>query len=120
MKAKVGEYIFDELHKLGVRHTFGIPGDFALALYDPLERSKLEPIVVTHEPSAGFAADAYSRIRGLGAAVVTYSVGGLNMLNSVGCAYAEKSPLVVVSGSPGLRGRRKPALLHHKVRTYEA
>lgn len=119
MKAKVGEYIFDQLYKLGVRHTFGIPGDFALALYDPLERSKLKPIVVTHEPSAGFAADAYSRITGLGAAVITYSVGGLNMLNAVGCAYAEKSPLVVVSGAPGLRERRQHDLLHHKVRTYE-
>lgn len=119
MKAKVGEYIFDELHKLGVRHTFGIPGDFALALYEPLEKSKLKPIVVTHEPAAGFAADAYSRITGLGVAVITYSVGGLNMLNSVGCAYAEKSPLVVVSGAPGLRERRQHELLHHKVRTYE-
>ncbi len=119
MKAKVGEYIFDELYKLGVRHTFGIPGDFALALYEPLERSQLDPVVVTHEPSAGFAADAYSRLRGLGVAVITYSVGGLNMLNSVGCAYAEKSPLVVVSGAPGLRERRKHELLHHKVRTYE-
>jgi indolepyruvate decarboxylase len=119
MKAKVGEYIFDQLYQLGVRHTFGIPGDFALALYDPLERSKLDPIVVTHEPSAGFAADAYSRIQGLGAVVITYSVGGLNMLNSVACAYAEKSPLVVVSGAPGLRERRQHELLHHKVRTYE-
>lgn len=119
MKTKVGEFIFDELHKLGVRHTFGIPGDFALALYEPLERSRLKPLIVTHEPSAGFAADAYSRIRGLGAAVITYSVGGLNMLNPVGCAYAEKSPLVVVSGAPGLSERRKHELLHHKVRTYE-
>jgi TPP-dependent 2-oxoacid decarboxylase len=118
-RAKVGEYIFDQLHRLGVRHTFGIPGDFALALYDPLERSKLTPVVVTHEPSAGFAADAYSRVTGLGVAVITYSVGGLNMLNSVGCAYAEKSPLVVVSGAPGLRERRQHELLHHKVRTYE-
>ena len=119
MKAKVGEYIFDQIYKLGVRHTFGIPGDFALALYDPLERSKLQPIVVTHEPSAGFAADAYSRLTGLGVAVITYSVGGLNMLNAVGCAYAEKSPLVVISGAPGMRERRQHELLHHKVRTYE-
>ena len=50
----------------GVEHAFGIPGDFALTLYDALAQSEIEPVVMTHEPSVGFAADAYSRIRGLG------------------------------------------------------
>ncbi|MBG1241873.1 alpha-keto acid decarboxylase family protein [Nostoc sp. NZL] len=116
---QLAPHIFDILYQQGVQHAFGIPGDFALTLFDALAASKIEPIVMTHEPCVGFAADAYSRIRGLGLAVVTYSVGGLNMVNAVAGAYAEKSPLVILSGGPGIRERREHDLLHHKVKTFD-
>ncbi len=116
---RLAMHLFEMLHSYGVRHAFGIPGDFALSLYDALEGSPLEIVVMTHEPSAGFAADAYSRVRGLGVAVVTYGVGALNTVNSVAQAYAEKSPLVVVSGAPGTKERQERDLLHHKVKTFE-
>ena len=116
---QLAPYIFELLHQQGVQHSFGIPGDFALTLYDALAESEIEPIVMTHEPCVGFAADAYSRIRGLGLAVVTYSVGGLNMVNAVAGAYAEKSPLVILSGGPGVRERQERDLLHHKVKTFD-
>jgi indolepyruvate decarboxylase len=74
---------------------------------------------MTHEPAAGFAADAYSRINGIGLVCVTYCVGGLNVLNAIAGAYAEKSPVVVVSGAPGRKDREKDPLLHHKVKTFE-
>ncbi len=96
---QLAPHIFELLHQQGVEYAFGIPGDFALTLYDALAESKIEPIVMTHEPCVGFAADAYSRIRGLGLAVVTYSVGGLNMVNAVAGAYAEK-PIHCVERSP--------------------
>lgn len=116
---QLAPHIFELLHQQGVQHSFGIPGDFALTLYDALAKSKIDPIIMTHEPCVGFAADAYSRIRGLGLAVVTYSVGGLNMVNAVAGAYAEKSPLIVLSGSPGVRERREKDLLHHKIKTFD-
>src|SRR5207253_1792987 len=71
------------------------------------------------EAGAGFAADAYARVSGLGVLCVTYCVGGLNALNAVAGAYAEKSPLVVISGAPGLGEREKTPLLHHKVRDFQ-
>jgi indolepyruvate decarboxylase len=74
---------------------------------------------MTHEPSVGFAADGYARVHGLGLACVTYCVGGLNMLNSIACAYAEKSRVIVVSGAPSPADRRHDPLLHHKVRTFD-
>jgi indolepyruvate decarboxylase len=74
---------------------------------------------MTHEPSAGFAADAYARINGIGLVCVTYCVGGLNVLNAIAEAYAEKSPVVVISGAPGRKDREKDPLLHHKVKTFE-
>ncbi len=116
---QLAPHIFKILHEQGIQHAFGIPGDFALTLYDALTASKITPIVMTHEPSVGFAADAYSRIRGLGLAVVTYGVGGLNMVNSIAGAYAEKSPVVILSGAPGMRERQHHDLLHHKVKTFD-
>jgi indolepyruvate decarboxylase len=84
-----------------------------------LVASKLEVIGTCTEAGAGFAADAYARVHGLGAICVTYCVGGFNALNAVAGAYAEKSPLVVISGAPGIGERGKSALLHHRVRDFE-
>src|SRR3954464_3919174 len=115
----LGQFLFEYLHRRGVRHSFGVPGDFALPTYAWLEKSPIQSITMTHEPRAGFAADAYSRINGIGLVCVTYCVGGLNVLNAIAGAYAEKSPVIVVSGAPGRTDREKDPLLHHKVKTFE-
>src|SRR6187200_500291 len=118
-KMPLGKFLFEYLYRRGVRHCFGIPGDFALPTFTWLDKSRIQNITMTHEPSAGFAADAYSRINGIGLVCVTYCVGGLNVLNAIAGAYAEKSPVVVVSGAPGRKDREKDPLLHHKVKTFE-
>lgn len=115
----VGSFLFDYLASKGVGHVFGLPGDFALPSFRWLQKSGLGIVTLTHEPSVGFAADGYARVHGLGVAMVTYCVGGLNMLNSVACAYAEKSPLLVISGGPSPEDRKADGLLHHKVRTFD-
>lgn len=117
-RTTIGEYIVQRLWDAGVRHVFGIPGDYVLGLYDLLVRGPLKVIGTTKEDGAGFAADAYARVNGIGAVCVTYGVGGLSVLNAVAGAYAEKSPVVVLTGSPGLRERVDDPLLHHKVRTF--
>ena len=116
----MGQFLFEYLYRRGVRHSFGVPGDFRFAhvcLARKIDR--FSSITMTHEPGAGFAADAYSRINGIGLVCVTYCVGGLNVLNAIAGAYAEKSPVVVVSGAPGRKDREKDPLLHHKVKTFE-
>src|SRR5450432_2223784 len=115
----LGQFLFQYLHHRGVRHSFGVPGDFALPTFAWLDKSPIQSITMTHEPGAGFAADAYSRLNGIGLVCVTYCVGGLNVLNAIAGAYAEKSPVVVVSGAPGRKDREKDPLLHHKVKTFE-
>ncbi len=120
LRLKLAEHLYNELHARGVGHAFGIPGDFALSLWAALEQSPLKGIVLAHEPAVGFAADAYARMRGMGLAIVTYGVGGLNMVNPTAEAYAEKSPLVVVSGSPGIGERHNNPLLHHKVKNWDS
>jgi indolepyruvate decarboxylase len=110
--------VLNRLHQLGLQHIFGIPGDYVLSLYRLIEESPITHIGTTREDTAGFAADAYARINGIGAACVTYCVGGLNIVNPIACAYAERSPVVLLSGSPGLSERDKNPLLHHMVRTF--
>ena len=116
------EYLFDRLRELGVGHTFGIPGDFVLPVYAVQESQGFPTVVCCHEPGVGFAADAYARLKGLGVALVTYGPGALNTLNPVACAYAEQSPLLIVSGGPEMAFRQgdHEVHLHHVVKTYES
>jgi TPP-dependent 2-oxoacid decarboxylase len=115
----IGEYLISRLRALGVGHVFGIPGDYVLGFYDQLVASDLKVITTCDEQGAGFAADAYARIRGLGAVCVTYCVGGLKVANPTAGAFAEKSPVIVISGAPGMKEREKNPLLHHKVREFD-
>src|SRR5512134_3854814 len=121
MKASlgIGEYLIQQLLAHGVRHVFGIPGDYVLGFYDMLLESELRIINTCDEQGAGFAADAYARVRGLGAVCITYCVGGLKVANTTAEAFAEKSPVVVISGAPGMKEREKNPLLHHKVREFD-
>jgi indolepyruvate decarboxylase len=99
--------------------VFGVPGDYIIAFFKQLSDSKIELVTTCDELTAGYAADAYARIRGLGAVCVTYSVGGLKVVNATAQAFAEKSPIIVITGAPGISERTKNALLHHTVRDFD-
>ena len=116
--AAIGEYLLAKLQQYDIQHVFGIPGDYILRFYQLLEESPIHHVGMTREDAAGYAADAYARVHGIGAACITYCVGGLSMTNSIAGAYAEKSPVIVISGAPGLKEQRKDPLLHHKVRNF--
>src|SRR3989442_3750347 len=115
----IGDYLIQRLDAHGVRHVFGIPGDYVLGFYEQLLHSNLRLVNTCDEQGAGFAADAYARVRGLGAVCITYCVGGLKVANTTAEAFAEKSPVVVISGAPGMKEREKNPLLHHKVREFD-
>lgn len=114
----IGAYLIQRLQDYGVRHVFGIPGDFVLGFYGMLEESPIDVIGMTREDCAGYAADAYARVNGMGCVCVTYCVGGLSLCNSIAGAYAEKSPVIVITGAPGMEERRRDPLLHHRVRDF--
>jgi len=115
--AVVGAYLVRRLSQMGIRHVFGVPGDYVLKFLDIVEESDIDLINTCNELNAGYAADAYARISGVGAVCVTYGVGGFSVYNAVAGAFAERVPLVLVSGGPRttLRGRLHPYLLHHTV-----
>ncbi len=116
------ESLLHALKDHGARQIFGIPGDFALPYFRIIEQSKILPLyTLSHEPGVGFAADASARVNmGLGVAAVTYGAGALNMVNAVAAAYAEKSPVVVLSGGPGKGESRSGLLLHHQAKTLDS
>jgi indolepyruvate decarboxylase len=114
----IGQYLIRRLSDYGIRHVFGLPGDYVLSFYSMLEHSPLDLVNCTREDCAGFAADAYARVNGMGALCVTYGVGGMSVANSIAGAYAEKSPVVMISGAPGMGERANDPLLHHRVREW--
>lgn len=117
----VSKFLIERLKNLGLKHVFGVPGDYVLDFYKDLYESNLiEVINTTDEAHAGFAADAYARINGVGCAVATYSVGASKLINAVQCAYAERSPMIVISGAPGMTERSEDLLLHHMVRHFNS
>ena len=122
LRPTVGRMLVSALHDHGVREIFGIAGDFALPLFDAIESAGVLPLyTLSHEPSIAFAADAAARMRVAPCAVaVTYGAGALNVVNGVAAAFAEKSPVVVLSGAPGARERHGGLLLHHQAKTLES
>lgn len=121
-QASLAGALLGALHGAGAREVFGIPGDFALPFFDALVADGRLPLyTLSHEPSVGFAADGAARIRGApSVAAVTYGAGALNLVNAVASAYAERSPVVVISGAPGAKERRSGLLLHHQVKTLDS
>jgi indolepyruvate decarboxylase len=106
----------------GARLMFGIPGDFALPFFKVAEESGILPLyTLSHEPSVAFAADATARMNcAPGVVAVTYGAGALNIVNAIAGAYAEKSPVVVVSGGPGKGEASTGLLLHHQAKTLDS
>lgn len=113
----IGQFLISRLEGLA-QHAFGVPGDYVLNFYDQLSR-KIDLVNTTDEQCAGFAADAYARVRDFGIVCATYCVGGFKLVNPLAGAYAEKSPVLFISGSPGVKERNADFLLHHMVGAFE-
>ncbi len=114
----IAEALLSALREHGAHEIFGVPGDFALPFFKVAEESAILPLyTLSHEPGVGFAADGAARVScGLGVAAVTYGAGALNIVNPIAAAYAEKSPVVLISGAPGVEEGRSGLLLHHQVK----
>ena len=119
---ELADALLGALHRAGAREIFGIPGDFALPLFEAIERSRELPLyTLSHEPAVGFAADAATRFGGgIGVAAITYGAGAFNLVNPVAGAYAERSPVVVLSGAPSRAERSRGLLVHHQARTLDS
>ncbi|QBR01596.1 alpha-keto acid decarboxylase family protein [Paraburkholderia pallida] len=110
----IGDFLLRRLEEAGIRHLFGVPGDYNLALLQQLHDSgSLEWVGTTGELTSSYAADGYARLNGLGALLVTNGVGALSALNGVAGAYAEHVPIICICGSIPLRSIDRGLGMHH-------
>ncbi|MFS0900537.1 thiamine pyrophosphate-binding protein [Mycolicibacterium litorale] len=103
-----GAAVVESLTAHGVDTVFGIPGTHNLEIYRHLQAEGVHTITPRHEQGAGYAAEAYARVSGRPAVVVTTSGPGLtNVMTAAATAYAESQPMLIVSpGMPtGTEGR---------------
>ena len=115
----VAQYLLTRLKEIGVDHLFGVPGDFVLGFFNEVLKSDLKYVGTCNELNAAYAADGYARIRGVGAIATTYGVGELSAINGVAGAFAERVPVVVITGSPATTHFRDRPLLHHTLGDYQ-
>src|SRR5512140_3472474 len=115
----VAEYLLTRLKEIGVDHLFGVAGDFVLGFLNQVMKSDVKYVGTCNELNAAYAADGYARIRGVGAFSSTYGVGELSAINGVAGAFAEKVPVVVITGSPATINFRTRPLLHHTLGDYQ-
>lgn len=115
----VAEYLLGRLKEIGIDHLFGVPGDFVLGFFNEILKSDIKYIGTCNELNAAYAADGYARIRGIGAFSSTYGVGELSAINGVAGSFAERVPVVVITGSPATSNFKTQPLLHHTLGDYQ-
>ncbi|THG13888.1 hypothetical protein TEA_029115 [Camellia sinensis var. sinensis] len=112
----LGGHLARRLVQIGVRDVFSVPGDFNLTLLDHLiAEPQLNLVGCCNELNAGYAADGYARAKGVGACVVTFTVGGLSVLNAIGGAYSENLPVICIVGGPNSNDYGTNRILHHTI-----
>ncbi|KIY01094.1 uncharacterized protein Z520_02646 [Fonsecaea multimorphosa CBS 102226] len=109
----VATYLFTRLRQQGVHAIHGVPGDFTLKALDHLGPAGVKWVGTCNELNAGYAADGYARVRGLGALLTTYGVGELSCLNAVAGSFSEHVPVVSIVGTPQRRLQDLRANVHH-------
>ncbi|KAH3674688.1 hypothetical protein WICMUC_003104 [Wickerhamomyces mucosus] len=110
----LGRYLFERLNQVKVQTIFGLPGDFNLSLLDKIyEVDGLRWAGNANELNAAYAADGYSRVKGLSAIITTFGVGELSALNGIAGSYAEHVGVLHIVGVPSISSQAKQLLLHH-------
>ncbi|MGW8048254.1 alpha-keto acid decarboxylase family protein [Staphylococcus shinii] len=116
MKKRVGQYLMDCLGNVGVDKVFGVPGDFNLTFLDDIiSRNDLEWVGNTNELNASYAADGYARLKGIAAMVTTFGVGELSAVNGIAGSYAERVPVIQITGAPTRAVEQAGKYVHHSL-----
>lgn len=110
----VADYLLDRLAGCGIRHLFGVPGDYNLQFLDNvIDHTEVGWVGCANELNAAYAADGYARVAGAGALLTTFGVGELSALNGLAGSYAEYVPVLHIVGAPCTGAQRRGELMHH-------
>ncbi|HDL7503263.1 TPA: acetolactate synthase AlsS [Yersinia enterocolitica] len=94
------DLVVNHLEQQGVKQVFGIPGAKIDRVFDSLEDSSINTIVVRHEANAAFMAAAVGRLTGkAGVALVTSGPGCANLVTGLATATSEGDPVVALGGA---------------------
>lgn len=114
LKQTVGYYLYDCLSKEGITEILGVPGDYNFSLLDILEKYEGINFVNCHnELNAGYAADAYARVKGISALITTFGVGELSACNAIAGSYCESVPVIHIVGGPKTKVQQEHKQMHH-------
>jgi indolepyruvate decarboxylase len=114
MPKTVIQHVLGRLKDIGVDDIFGVAGDFAFPIQDAIvQYPGINWLGCCNELNAGYAADGYARVRGVGALSTTYGVGELSAISAVAGAYAENVPVFHLTGMPTTTAQHKRELVHH-------
>jgi indolepyruvate decarboxylase len=121
----VADYLLTRLKQLNVTDVFQIPGDYVKHFTQALEHfNGINTIGAINELDAAYAADAYARTRGLAAVSLQFGVSTFSALNAIAGAWVERSPIVVISATPGADMRditdMYDVLFHHSTGDLDA
>lgn len=112
----ISRYLLDRIAALGVRHVFGVPGDYNLTFLDVIEaHPDLRWVGNANELNAAYMADGYARLNGFAVLVTTYGVGELSAINGIAGAYAENVPVLHITGTPTTDIQRRGLPVHHSL-----
>ncbi|MFH8132982.1 thiamine pyrophosphate-binding protein [Pantoea osteomyelitidis] len=112
----VGEYLLARLDEIGVKHLFGVPGDYNLHFLDNvISHPAIQWVGCANELNAAYAADGYGRCRGAAALLTTFGVGELSALNGIAGSYAEYVPVIHIVGAPDSRAQQRGDCVHHSL-----
>ncbi len=99
MNIKVSELIVRYMERLGIEYIFGMPGAHILPVYDALYHSRIEAVLAKHEQGAAFMAGGYARASGkISACIATAGPGATNLITGIANAYADRQPILVITG----------------------
>ncbi|CAK4031941.1 Pyruvate decarboxylase [Lecanosticta acicola] len=110
---ELAHYLFTRLRQLGVGSVHGVPGDYNLTLLDYVEPSGLNWVGNANELNAGYAADGYARVKGVGALITTFGVGELSAINAIAGAYTELAKVIHIVGTPRRQQQESRSHIHH-------
>jgi acetolactate synthase-1/2/3 large subunit len=97
---KLAEVVAKFLEAQGIRHIFGVNGGANLHLiHGVVDATKILFVPTTHECNAGFAADAYARLTGLGCAMATSGPGATNLVTAIATSYYDSVPVIYITGN---------------------
>ena len=97
---KLAEAVAKFIESQGITHVFGVNGGANLHLIHGLaDVTKVRFIPTTHECNAGFAADAYARIRGIGCCMATSGPGATNLITAIATSYYDSVPVLYITGN---------------------